>query len=98
MNTKGVEGGKRKRIAVRGMRARVDVCAQERELKAFLLPSPFHKEKKNMLRRFENYVFPICVAILIAIGTSVVACTHFSMRIGELKDAEVVLDNGQKKE
>lgn len=51
-----------------------------------------------MKKKFEMCVFPICIAILVAIGMSVVSCTHFSMRIGELKDAEVVLDNGQKKE
>lgn len=49
-----------------------------------------------MRKKLEMYVFPICIAILIAIGTSVVSCTHFSLKVGELKDAEVVLDNVPK--
>ena len=46
----------------------------------------------------ETYVFVLAVMILIATLVAFNSCTHFSMRIGELKDAEVVLDNGQKKE
>lgn len=49
-----------------------------------------------MKNKIEMYVFPICIAILIAIGTSVVSCTHFSLKVGELKDAEVTLDNQAK--
>lgn len=49
-----------------------------------------------MRKKFEMYVLPICIAILIAIGTSVVSCTHFSLKVGELKDAEVTLDNQPK--
>lgn len=49
-----------------------------------------------MRRKFEMYVFPICIAILIAIGTFVVSCTHFSLKVGELKEAEVTLDNRVK--
>lgn len=49
-----------------------------------------------MRKKFEMYVFPICIAILIAIGTSVVSCTHFSLKVGELKDAEVTLDDQPK--
>lgn len=48
------------------------------------------------MKNFEKWIFPICIAILIAIGTCCVSCTHFSMKIGELKDAEMVLDNGTK--
>ncbi len=48
-----------------------------------------------MRKKLEMYVFPICIAVLIAIGT-VVSCTHFSLKVGELKDAEVVLDNVPK--
>lgn len=46
-----------------------------------------------MRKKFEMYVFPICIAILIAIGTAVVSCRHLSLKIGELKDAEVTLDS-----
>lgn len=49
-----------------------------------------------MKKKFEMYVFPIFVAILMAIGTFVVSCTHFSLKVGELKDAEVTLDNQAK--
>lgn len=49
-----------------------------------------------MRKKFEKYVFPICIAVLIAIGVSVVSCRHFSLKVGELKDAEVVLENAPK--
>lgn len=49
-----------------------------------------------MKRSFKKYVFPICVAILIAIATLCASCTHFALRVGELKDAEVTLDNTSK--
>lgn len=49
-----------------------------------------------MTKRFKIYLSAICLAILIAIGTMVISCTHFSLKVGELKDAEVVLDNTAK--
>lgn len=44
----------------------------------------------------ETYVFVLAVMILIATLVAFNSCTHFSMKIGELKDAEVVLDNTLK--
>ena len=41
----------------------------------------------------ESFFFAFVVALIISLG---VACTHFSMKIGELKDAEMTLDNGTK--
>ena len=41
----------------------------------------------------ETYIFVIAVAVLIAVFATAVSCSHFSMRVGELKDAEVTLDN-----
>lgn len=49
-----------------------------------------------MNKKLKMYFFPICIAILIAIGTFVASCTHFALKVGELKDAEVVLDTTQK--
>lgn len=44
----------------------------------------------------ETYVFVIAIAVLIAIFATAVSCTHFSLKVGELKDAEVTLDNQAK--
>lgn len=44
----------------------------------------------------ETYVFVLAVMILIATLIAFNACTHFSLKVGELKDAEVVLDNVPK--
>lgn len=49
-----------------------------------------------MRKKFEKFLFPVCVAILIAISTLCASCTHFALRVGELKDAEVTLDNTSK--
>lgn len=46
----------------------------------------------------ETYIFIIAVLVLIAIFVSVVSCSHFSMKIGKLEDAEVVLDTGTSQE
>nr|CAI9751554.1 hypothetical protein LNSESKQC_LNSESKQC_CDS_0007 [Microvirus sp.] len=46
----------------------------------------------------ETYIFIIAVLVLIATFVTAVSCSHFSMKIGELKDAEVVMETGTAQE
>lgn len=73
--------------------------ARARFVRAYVPQGDFMKKLLASLitkLKDETYIFVLAVMILIATLVAFNSCTHFSMRIGELKDAEVVLDNTGK--